>query len=168
MSDHPGDHPGDPGDQPGTPPSDDDAWRSIVENYGERHALEPQDDPQDGPARPDPAPSASLERLFQPWRAAEWDGEPAAGSADADDLDEDEEFVPPPPPPLPRPTPDRLLAWIGVLGSPIVLLTTLLFRISVPQLLAYALVGWFIGGFVYLVVQMPREPRDPWDDGAQV
>ncbi|MBZ5733311.1 hypothetical protein K8Z61_02275 [Nocardioides sp. TRM66260-LWL] len=154
------------------PASDDDAWRAIVENFGERARLESHEEPDGpvGPRTPDPAPSASLERLFQPWRAAEWDGEPAARAGDPDDDADDAEdrFVPPPPPPLPRPTPDRLIAWVGVLGAPLVLLATLLARITLPQLLAYALVGWFIGGFLYLVVQMPREPREPWDDGAQV
>ncbi len=87
-----------------------------------------------------------------------------------EDLDEPEEegFVPPPPPPLPRVEPDRMIAWVGVLGSPVVLLCALIFSIGIPTWLGYLLVGAFVGGFLYLVVKMPREPRDPWDDGAQV
>ena len=86
-----------------------------------------------------------------------------------DDPDTDWEtdrFVPPPPPPVPTTTFDRQAAWAGVFGSPVVLLACLLLRIDVPELLAYALVGSFVGGFVYLVVKMTREPRDPDDDGA--
>jgi hypothetical protein len=37
-----------------------------------------------------------------------------------------------------------------------------------PAWLGYLLVVGFVGGFIYLVLQMPREPRDPWDDGAQI
>ena len=28
--------------------------------------------------------------------------------------------------------------------------------------------GWFVGGFAYLVREMPRSPRDPWDDGSRI
>ena len=34
--------------------------------------------------------------------------------------------------------------------------------------MSYALVAWFVGGFTYLVLQMPRGPRDPEDDGARL
>jgi hypothetical protein len=29
-------------------------------------------------------------------------------------------------------------------------------------------VAWFVGGFGYLVHEMPRSPRDPWDDGSRI
>ena len=35
-------------------------------------------------------------------------------------------------------------------------------------LVAYALIAWFVGGFTYLVLLMPRGPRDPDDDGARL
>ena len=82
--------------------------------------------------------------------------------------DVEERFVPPPPPPLPRPENKRLVAWAGVFGVPILLLVCLVTGISLPALLAYAMVGWFVGGFVYLVLLMPRGPRDPDDDGARL
>ena len=47
-----------------------------------------------------------------------------------------------------------------------VLLVSLILGFDLPQLLAYALVAAFVGGFLYLVVTMTREPRDPDDDGA--
>ena len=81
---------------------------------------------------------------------------------------EEERFEPPPPPPLPRPAADRLAAWVGVFGAPAVLLTALILGISLPTVIGYLLVAAFVGGFVYLVYRMPRGPRDPWDDGAQV
>jgi hypothetical protein len=78
----------------------------------------------------------------------------------------EERYVPPPPPPLPRVPKDRLAAWIGVLVSPVLLLIAALLRISIPSLAAWALVIAFLGGFGYLVANMPRGPRDPYDDGA--
>ncbi len=74
--------------------------------------------------------------------------------------------MPPPPPPIPTPPRDRLVAWLGIFGSPAILLVCLVLGIVIPQLIAYVLVAGFVGGFVYLVVKMPREPRDPGDDGA--
>ena len=44
----------------------------------------------------------------------------------------------------------------------------LLVGVPLPSWLAYLLVAGFVGGFVYLVIQMPRGPRDPFDDGARL
>jgi hypothetical protein len=136
---------------------DDDAWRAIVDNYGDRPELgtdgtDPPADPPAEPARPEGEPES----------VGSWD------DAYPDSDWSTDRFVPPPPPPLPTPTTDRLLAWLGVFGSPAVLLVCLVFGIDLPRLIAYFLVGAFIGGFLYLVAQMPRGPRDPNDDGAQV
>lgn len=122
------------------PDSDDDAWRSIVENYGER-------------VDPEPAGDEATSFEEEPAEPVEWD---------------DESFVPPPPPPLPRSTPDRVTAWSGLFGSPSILLLALVLGISLPVWFGYLLVAWFIGGFVYLVALMPRGPRDPGDDGARI
>jgi hypothetical protein len=146
--------------------AEEQAWRAIVENYGDRAEI---DDPP-----PPPAPAAPFGGRFGDLRAfpSEDENDPFVAADDADEAaeaaDEEERFVPPEPPPLPRVEPDRMLAWVGVLGSPIVLLCALIFSISMPSWLGYLLVGGFVGGFLYLVVKMPREPRDPWDDGAQV
>ena len=164
--------------------ADERAWRAIVENYGDRPRLDdettggaPTDEPT-GPAEgTEAAGSADLPaegggsaggastapfggRFGDPRAFAEDEDEPFVG--------EEERFEPPEPPPLPRVSPDRGLAWLGVLGSPVVLLAALIFSISLPSLVGYALVIAFVGGFAYLVYTMPREPRDPWDDGAQV
>jgi hypothetical protein len=124
-------------------PDDDTAWREIVENYGER-VLE-QDEPAaplpEPPAEPDPYPELA-------------------------ETDQEERFVPPPPPPLPRVSKDRLAAWLGVLGAPFALLVATIFRLPLPAVVPWLLVGAFLAGFGYLVAQMPRGPRDPYDDGA--
>jgi hypothetical protein len=131
---------------------DDDAWRAIVDNYGDRAEIEAEDAPVEQPV------SEVRRSIEQP----SWD-DPYVDSDWSTDR-----FVPPPPPPLPTPTADRLVAWVGVFGSPIVLLLCLVLGIDLPQLVAYLLVAAFVGGFLYLVIQMPRGPRDPDDDGAQI
>jgi hypothetical protein len=123
---------------------EDDAWRSIVENYGERAEINP------APAA-EPEPEPAYDDHLEEW----------------DDLD-DETFVPPPPPPLPHPTPLRLAAWLGVFGAPAVLLIVMVLALPLATWLEKGLVGYFIGGFLYLVFNMERGPRDPWDDGARV
>jgi hypothetical protein len=126
--------------------SEDEVWRSIVENYGERPHVDPL------PTEPEPAAAPDVEVRPSP-----------------DELwDEEERFVPPPPPPLPHPTPVRLAAWSGVFGAPAVLLVALVLGIPLPSLVGYGLVAAFVGGFLYLVIHMQRGPRDPGDDGAVV
>lgn len=135
-----------------TAPADHDpelAWREIVENYGDRAVLEPEAY-TDPPLAPEPS---------------RWvdDDEPD------DDLFEDEErFVPPTPPPVGHTSAPRTLAWLGMLGSPVVLLVALVTGLPLPTVVGWLLVAAFVGGFGYLVATMPREPRDPWDDGSRV
>lgn len=147
-------------DGPDDAAADDAAWRAIVDNYGERPELdEPGSAGGTAPAgEPDPVTDDVSDHVAE--------GDPMWFSAPL--VDPADRYVPPPPPPLPRPSRDRFVAWAGVFGSPAVLLVCLVAGISLPPLLAYALVAAFVGGFVYLVWQMPRGPRDPWDDGAQV
>ncbi|MCM0621656.1 hypothetical protein [Nocardioides bruguierae] len=86
----------------------------------------------------------------------------------ADDVEPADRFVPPAPTPITRPEPDLALAWAGVLGAPALLLVVLLTGLGLPTLVGYLAIGWFVGGFIYLVARMPREPRDPWDDGSRL
>jgi len=137
---------------------DDDAWQAIVDNYGER-VLDDEQQPEAPPA-PEPEPLRSIESPEEPVRS--WD------DAYVDSDWSTDRFVPPPPPPLPTPPPDRMAAWVGVFGSPALLLVSLILGIDLPELVAYLLVAGFVGGFLYLVVRMPRGPRDPDDDGAQL
>jgi hypothetical protein len=150
--------------------SDEDAWRAIVENYGERielddeSSVEPAVEPTVEPDTKqgyDAAGEAGLQRLFRPLP------EPQAESEDLED--ELDEFVPPTPPPLPKLSPDRLLAWVGLFGSPTILLICLVLNIRLMPWMAYLLVASFIGGFAYLVAKLPRNTDiDPWDDGARL
>ncbi len=143
------------------PQNDDEAWRAIIENYGDRADI---DEP---PVPPPPTPPSST----APFGGRFGDLVGAAPLEDDEDpfvAAEEEGYEPPPPPPLPRITPDRGLAWLGVFGSPVLLLASLLLSISIPSWFGYLLIVGFVGGFVYLVYTMPREPREPWDDGAQV
>jgi hypothetical protein len=125
------------------------AWRHIVDNYGERAVVEPGEYAE-APVirRPEPIDPLDLDE-------------------DEEDLDEDG-FVPPAPPPLPRTTPARLAAWLGVLGVPAVVVVLLVTGLHTPALLGWGLITAFVGGFGYLVATMPREPRDPWDDGSRI
>lgn len=132
--------------------SEDEAWRSIVDNYGDRAELdEPGTEPQ-----PEPQPVSAV-ATPDPASTDEWDDEP------------EERFVPPVPPRAPRLPLPRRLAWCAVLGSPLVLVVALLVSFAIPQLVGYGLVTAFVGGFAYLVATMERAAsRDPWDDGAQL
>lgn len=128
-------------------PSEEALWQSIVDNYGDRPEL-PDDDP--GPAeRPlDPAGTAAREIRS--------------------DMEWGDRFVPPEPPPLPPMNAPVVLAWLGVLVAPLALMVVVMFSLPLPSLFGALLVLWFLGGFAFLVSAMPNEPRDPWDDGAQV
>lgn len=144
--------------------ADELAWQAIVDNFGERAEL---DEPvvEEPPAAP-AAPTGPFGGRFAD--ATGFATQAGPEELDPDGDDEVEGYTPPEPPPLPRLAPDRALAWAGVFGSPLVLLLALLLSIAIPTWLGYLLICGFVGGFVYLVVRMPREPRDPWDDGAQV
>ncbi len=137
--------------------NDDDAWRAIVENFGDRADLD------DGSAAEvAPPPAVPAEDRIRPADPEPYVDPPAPVP------DDEDRFVPPDPAPLPIPTPDRGIAWLGVFGAPVVLLVSLLVGIDLPTWVGWLLVVWFVGGFVYLVHQMPREPRSPWDDGSRI
>ena len=68
-------------------------------------------------------------------------------------------------------TPGVLLVLVGggLPADPVPLLAGALLVAAlwlVRELVAYLLVAGFVGGFLYLVFTMTREPRDPDDDGA--
>ena len=95
---------------------------------------------------------------------------PRIGAPPEPDLPEDERFVPPEPPPLPRGDLVTRLAWAGVVGGPVFLLIAAMFWREVSQWLLIAAVAAFIGGFLTLVLRMPRDRAadDSDDDGAVV
>ena len=137
---------------PENPGSDEDAaWREIVENFGDRAELPPDDT-----VIAEPVPGFG-------------------DDVDEDVWDDDEEelggFVPPEPEPL-RLTPARTAAWAGVLGAPVLALLTVVVsesaKTTVPSWWGLLLILGFLGGFAYLVATMPKGRDDPWDDGARL
>lgn len=139
------------------------AWREIVEHYGERPVLD------DGASRRD------SDDAMAPEEAGAREPLPA-DLADDDEVEAREEaiaaaerFRPPPPPPFPRPRSwQRGLAWSGIFVAPALALLIGLLSIDVAPLVGWVLVAWFVGGFLYLVLEMPKVPRDPWDDGSRI
>jgi len=135
------------------------AWREIVEHYGERPSLD-EDASEAGRRRSQPEDVSEPEALTD-------------GVDETEDLDDEvpavEQFQPPAPPPFPRPrTWQRGLAWAGIFVAPALALVIGLLSVYVPSLVGWILVVWFVGGFLYLVREMPRSPRDPWDDGSRI
>jgi hypothetical protein len=121
------------------------AWREIVDQYGDRPDV------------------AGLVELTTPL------DEPEQHHHDEPfhlDLDDDESFTPPPLPPPPVISPERRLAWVGLVGSPVLLTLLNLLDYSVPGLLTAGLIVACIASFGYLIATMA--PRDPDDDGARV
>ena len=145
------------------PDSDDDAWRSIVDNYGDRVDLGPGDAP------PPPTDDAGDDPDGRRRRAG-----PRAGPGP--DVDE----------------PARTTSGtrrVRAAASPAAAVrrprpaARLDRRLRLPRRaagrrwcpasrcrcwLGYLLVAAFVGGFLYLVTRMPRGPRDPADDGARL
>jgi len=121
--------------------AEEQAWRDIVDHYGERP-------PVVGPVEltaPPPVPEADRSFL---------------------DLGDDEPFVPPPLPPPAVISPERRLAWVGLVASPALLVLTYVLDYPLPGILTTGLVAALIASFAYLVATMA--PRDPDDDGARV
>jgi hypothetical protein len=152
-------------------PDDPDltAWREIVANYGDRAELPPDDAATLATDESAVEPGASY-----PVRFGQFDDdvdEQDGGSFDsADDL-LDDGFVPPEPEPFDL-GPARTAAWAGVLGAPVlaVLATVVVTAtdLTLPGWFGWLLVVAFLGGFGYLVVTMPKDHGDPWDDGARL
>ena len=153
------------------------AWREIVEHYGERAVLPDEPHTRDAgddagsPASPG-SPGATDDDADAATPTTYDDGldDPVA---DADDdgpqVAEVDRFRPPDAPPFPRPrTWQRGVAWSGLFVAPVLALVVGLFSLGLPRLVGWALVAWFVGGFLYLVREMPRAPRDPWDDGSRI
>lgn len=138
------------------------AWREIVEHYGERPVVETDEPAHADHERALPADSDDTGPI----------SEEVEESDVLDDLEDEvpvvERFKPPTPPPFPVPrTWQRGVAWSGIFVAPVLALVIGLFSVYVHPLFGWALVSWFVGGFLYLVHEMPRG-RDPWDDGSRI
>lgn len=97
-----------------------------------------------------------------------WRGSDADVDAEINRAVPDEHFEPPEPPPLPRADAITWAAWLGVIGSPLVLLLMTALGVT-SQLLVVAVVAAFLGGVGVLITRLRthRDPFDP-DDGAVV
>ena len=167
---------GSEGAQPGPRLDEDAAWAEIVANYGDRPEMG-SDTPEavgtDEAAPDDPAPGPFDRGLFD---RSYLDAQLARQARDTPELnsaatwDDEGHFVPPTPPPLPSLEPRRKAAWIGLFGSPLLMLLGIVFGWTYPTWLSFLLVLAFVGGFGYLVATMPRGRGDGWsgDDGAVV
>jgi hypothetical protein len=83
--------------------------------------------------------------------------------------DPEDRFVPPEAPPIMSTELPSRLAWLGVLGAPLVLLVAALTWSRLPTLMVVAALAAFVGGFVTLVLRLPRDRDDNGpDDGAVV
>lgn len=171
---------GSEGAQPGPRLDEDAAWAEIVANYGDRPAMGGDaSETTDAPAADEPdddgtaAPGAADRDLFD---RSYLDAQLARQSRDTPELnsaatwDDEGHFVPPSPPPLPALEPRRKAAWIGLFGSPLLMLLGIVLGWTYPTWLSFLLVVGFVGGFGYLVATMPRGRHDGWsgDDGAVV
>ncbi len=173
MSDHPDDRtPDEPtGASEGAQPRlDEDAvWAEIVAHYGERPRLDPNADAES--REPDDAEAGA-----DPFDRSYLDAQLARQSRETPELDPDggwedgEHFVPPTPPPLPTLDPRRKAAWVGLFGSPALMLLGVVLGWTYPGWVSFLLVSTFVGGFGYLVATMPRGRDRGWpgDDGAVV
>jgi len=120
------------------------AWRQIVERYGER---------------PDVAGLIELTSPLVP-------PEPEVEEPLLVDPEDDESFTPPPLPPPAVVSPERRLAWVGLVASPVLLVLINVVDYPLPGILSFGLVIALIASFGYLVATMA--PRDPDDDGARL
>jgi hypothetical protein len=162
-------------DEPGrgTPPEGDDRdydalFRTIVEGYGERPVLDPvesgeEEAPRETPRRPPDPGLFDTAHLSEERPAVDPARHRSDGAAEPE-----EHFVPPEPPPVPRATPARRAAWLGLFLAPLAMLAAVVFGWVLSDWLSMLLVASFVGGFVFLVATMPREPRDDGDNGAVV
>ena len=137
-----------PGDRAARAQAEELAWRDILDHYGERPDVAGLAELTTPLEVPDPGPSPDLD-------------------ADAFRLDlEEETFTPPPLPPPAVITPERRVAWVGLVASPILLVLINVVDYALPGILSVGLVVAFLVSFGYLVATMT--PRDPDDDGARV
>jgi hypothetical protein len=177
--------PGDaaPGEREDRPDLDvDAAFAAIVADFGRplpfgvgpwpaAEDVEPDSPPAAGSDTttvfPDPArlrPTARGPRHRLP------DGSPDGADPDSSSVEDPEDrFVPPEPPPITSTDLGSRLAWLGVLGGPLLLLVAALTWSHLPTLLVILALSAFVGGFITLVARLPRErDGDGPDDGAVV
>jgi hypothetical protein len=152
--------------------TEDAEWASLVEQFNQPSA--PGHDGGDDPVPRWPV-SEDVDDRYEPLidvpsglviedKPAK-DDEPPARKAD----DPHDHFVPPEPPRGPRLDWISRVAWLGLLGGPLLLILAALLDFGTGRITTLAVVG-FIGGFLTLVIRMNDRlpPNDSGDDGAVV
>lgn len=86
------------------------------------------------------------------------------GPREVEKPDPEDRFVPDPPPPLPQLPPFKIVAWVGLIGGPLVLIFSALFSYQLPPVFLTLAVGGFVGGFMTLVATM-TDDDDQSDPG---
>lgn len=125
--------------------STDEAWASIVANFGDRAELS---DEEVATVSATP-PAEDPVDYYIPFESE--DG-----------------YVPPEAPRVGLADGPRGAAWLGVLGAPALFLIALLTGVTIPEWLALFAVIAFLVSLGYLISTMRRNDDDPWDDGARV
>lgn len=130
----------------------DEAWASIVENFGERAHLTEAD--------VSPEPIDLIAPQVQP---------PASIESADPILATDDHFVPPEVPRVGLADGPRGAAWLGLIGAPTLFVLALLTGIAIPQWLTLFAVVAFLVSLGYLFATMGgSHDDDPWDDGSRV
>ncbi|MFD7158483.1 hypothetical protein ACFV9C_28050 [Kribbella sp. NPDC059898] len=150
--------------------TEDAEWRSLVEQFNKPSA--PGHDGGEDPVPRWPA-SEDVDEKYEPLIDV-----PTGLTVQADVPAEEppkkrddphDHFVPPEPPRGPRLDWVSRLAWLGLLGGPLLLIAAAVFDFGTGRITTLAVVG-FIGGFLTLVLRMKDRlpPGDGGDDGAVV
>jgi len=129
---------------PKLPEDPEDAWASIVANFGERAHLSDRD------LEPDIEPEPDRPREFYV------------------PFENNDGYQPPPAPHVGLPQGPRGVAWLILLGVPVLLLVALLLDLTLPRWLTLSGVVGALASLGYLIATMGSSDDDPWDDGARV
>lgn len=157
-------------------PNDDLTWAQIVAGYDAPTSAEAapwpayEDLDPDHVHEDDQSSASFTVSAIEQAAALREEARRAAQRREARRSEEEDRFVPPPPPPLPRLSAADQVAWLGLIGGPVVLIAAALFSLSLPAWLTLLAALGFIGGFVTLVIRMDDGSTrlDDPDDGAQV
>jgi hypothetical protein len=167
----------------GRDPIDEEAaWAEIIAGYGD----EPADPPGVWPKGDELDLTDTVDRDAAGAREGDDDGREAHAEHGQDDEHEEHEghgagqrpegprdweaaededeghFVPPEPPPLPQADLTTKLAWVAVLGGPLLLVGAALLQQEMTWWLATLGIGGFLGGFGTLVARMRDDSDDEW------
>lgn len=153
--------------------TEDAEWKSLVEQFNAPSA--PGHDGGETPVPRWPA-SEDVDEKYEPLidvpagldAAEEKDDEEEARPARKAD-DPHDHYVPPEPPRGPRLDWISRLAWLGLIGGPLLLIAAAVLDFGTGRITTIAVVG-FIAGFLTLVIRMKDRlpPDDTGDDGAVV